>query len=76
MFWSVYRSALAVTTYRVQPREAFFGSQFKTKMNSNSNSAYPVKAGWLNAILNPLKEQFYAEKMEVLPKKKKKRQKD
>jgi len=37
-------------TYRVQPYEAFFGSQiktgkFKSKMNSNSNSAHPVKAG-------------------------------
>ena len=54
-------------TYRVQPYEAFFGSQiktgkFKSKMNSNSNSAHPVKAGWLNAILNVLKEQLYAEK--------------
>lgn len=60
--------------YRVQPHEAFFGSQlktdeFKSKMKSNSNSAHPVKAGWLNAILNPLKEQFYTEKWKCYQKK-------
>lgn len=67
MLWSVYQSAPAVSSAEFHHMKRFSGSQlktgrFKSKRNYISSSAYPVRAGWLNAILSPLKEQFYAEK--------------